>query len=164
MSLTSNHPEIPDHHTTETTEPHETAPKAIDAATGARSHRGGTDGNQLVFGTRTRLVSLKAEVELLEAERETLANQVLALEADIADLEEEVSALERAVEHEEQQRQRVIDTYERIIAEKEEMNRELREEAEATSGENTSRRWPLTAVASSVATVWTRLKHLAPTR
>lgn len=164
MSLKSNHPRIHSRHATEATDPHETAPDPVDAATGEQSRRGGIDDSQPVFGTRTRIVSLKAEIELLEAERETLANQVLGLEADIADLEAEVTALEGALEHEKQQRQRVIDKYEHVIAEKEKVNRELSEESEPTPEGDTSRRWPFTAVAASVETVWTRLKHLVPVR
>lgn len=130
----------------------------VDASTG-RARHGETDDDRPVSGTRTRVVSLKAEVELLEAERETLANQVLALEADVAELEEEVAALERTVECEEKRRRQVIDRYERIVAEREETNRELRE---AATTDGTCLRVVPPAIRSAMKTACVRMKHLVP--
>lgn len=161
MSLGSDSPTILDCHATETTAPR-TGPNPIDAATGSRSRRRETDDSDPVSGTRTRLVSLRADVELLEAERAALANRVLALEADVAELEAEVESLEGSVECEAQRRQRVIDTYERVIEAKEAANRELRDESEATTREDTDGRGPLPAIRSSVETVCTRLRRVVP--
>jgi len=44
------------------------------------------------------VVSLRADVELLDAERAALANRVLALDADVAELESAVESLEGTVD------------------------------------------------------------------
>lgn len=142
---------------TQTTATHATDPNPADASA-SRSRHGETGDGRPVSGTRTRLVALRAEVELLEAEREAFANRVLALEADVAELEDEVVALERTVECEERRRQRVIDRYEGIVAEREETNRQLR--AAATDEPRLQRVPP--AIRSVVETAYAWLRHLVP--
>ncbi len=163
MSFRSDHSDAPGCHAAEATEPDDRRLDPIDASTGGRSPRGVADDARSVSGTRTRVVSLRAEVELLEAERETLANQVLALEADVAELEAEVDALERTIECETQRRQRVIDRYEHVIAEKEAAYRDVEEESGAATGGTDARRIrPVSRIRSSVETVWSRVRHLVP--
>lgn len=163
MSFKSDHLEILGRHSIETTRADDVGLDPIDASTTQRSPRGGTDDGRPVSGTRTRVVSLSAEVELLKAERETLAHQVLALEADVARLEDEVATLEQTIEHEQQRRQRVIDRYEQILAEKETVDQAPSRESEAaTNGADVRRTRPLSGCRSSMETVWTRVKHLIP--
>jgi predicted RNase H-like nuclease (RuvC/YqgF family) len=145
---------------TETAAAARTEPSPIRAATGERVRPRGVDADHPVSGTRTRVVSLRTEVKLLEAERETLANHVFALEADVAELEAEVADLEGTVEAEERRRQRVIDRYERLIEKREAANRELR--GETGSGGGLRNRRTLRAIASSMAAAWTRVKQLVP--
>ena len=136
------------------------ASNPIDTGVAERPRRRGIDDGP-VSGTRTRVVSLRSELELLAAEREFLRNRVVALEADVAELEDEVAALEGSLETEERRRQRVIDRYEELVAEREATNRELRSAAE-TEGTGNRRVRPLHAITSSVRTVWNRLQRLVP--
>jgi len=161
MSFRSDRLEILGCHSTETTNAGDVDLDPIGASTPRRSPRGETDDARPVSGARIRVVSLRAEVELLKAERETLANQVLALDADVARLEDEVTTLERTLEHEQQRRQRVIDRYEQILAERNDVNQAPSGESEAaTNGADARRTRPLSGCRSSIETVWTRVKHI----
>lgn len=110
---------------------------------------------------RARIVSLRAEVELLEAERGRLANRVRELEADVAELEAETAGLERSVANERRRRQRVVDRYEGVIAEKEAANRTLRSDPETTGDAGPTR--PLAAVRAAVRAARAGVRRLVPT-
>ena len=109
-----------------------------------------TDDDRPRAGTRPRILSLMAEVELLEADRGRLANRVRALEADVAELEPETAGLERSVANE-RRRQRVVDRYEGVIAEKEAANRTLRGDPESAGDAGATR--PLAAIRAACAGV-----------
>ena len=100
-------------------------------------------------------------MELLEAERGRLANRVRALEADVAELEAETAGLDRSVANERRRRQRVIDRYERVIAEKEAANRTLRGDPEAAGDAGATR--PLAAIRTAVRAARAGLRRLVST-
>lgn len=120
-----------------------------------------TDDDRPGAGTRARIVSLRAEVELLEAERGRLANRVRELEADVAELEAETAGLERSVANERRRRQRVVDRYEGVIAEKEAANRTLRSDPETAGDAGPTR--PLAAVQAAVRAARAGVRRLVPT-
>lgn len=138
-----------------------TAPCPGGASGDGNERRRRTDDDRPGAGTRARVVSLRAEAELLEAERGRLANRVRELEADVAELEAETAGLERSVANERRRRQRVVDRYEGVIAEKEAANRALRSDPETTADAGATR--PLAAVRGAVRAVRAGLRRLLPT-
>ncbi|MFA9516040.1 hypothetical protein ACERIT_02275 [Halopenitus sp. H-Gu1] len=137
-----------------TAESRDSAPDRTAVSAHERSRCEETGNSHQISRTRVRVVTLEAEVELLEAERETLVDLVTALESDLEELENEVASLERTIEYKEQQRQQVIDKYEHIIAEKDQAYQELRQElAAATTGTSI---WPLPVIKPLRETVLSR--------
>lgn len=67
---------------------------------------------------RVRIVTLEAEIGLLERKRATLVEQIAGLESDVAALEEELATLEAATTHQHPELQQIINQYERIITNK----------------------------------------------
>jgi hypothetical protein len=112
------------------------------------------------YHRRVRAAVLAAEVERLAVERELLDERVDALTAEVAALESEVATLERVVESEEQRRQQVIDSYERVVGEGSGNDRPRGTDAngETDRGTATERRGPLAAIGSAVERVvaWLR--------
>lgn len=84
---------------------------------------------------RARIVSLEAEVALLERERDLLADQIADLETDVEALEAELAEVEATGSRKDQNLQRVIDRYERIIDRKERAHRRRLDAAESVDPE-----------------------------
>ncbi|WP_144799678.1 hypothetical protein [Halorubrum depositum] len=99
----------------------------------------------------------RVRIAALAAEREVLDERVTALTDEMEALEAEVEALERAVESEERQRQQVIDSYETIVRERSEADRESG--AEAPAEREATDRGPLAAVASRIGRAVARLRR-----
>lgn len=127
-------------------------------ATYRRSRCDESRGSHHISGTRVRIVTLEAEVELLEAERETLVDQVTALESTIEELENEVAALERTIECKDQQRQQVRDNYEHVIAAKDQAYQELQQELEAAPTGTSI--WPLPDIKPPLGAVVARVQRV----
>ena len=146
-----------DHHEHLGRRPTGTASSPGTASTDTNTRHGGIDDRR-VSGARARIVPHGAKPKRPEADRERLAHRVRALEANVAKLEAEAAGSERPDEGERKRRQRVIDRYERVIAEKEAANRRLRSDAEAAVDAGATR--PLAAVRSWVRTACAGVRRL----
>lgn len=91
-----------------------------DTATDVQDEDHSRDGSPVPPSLRDRVevTTLRAEVELLERERDALRERIGELEDEIADLEAEVAELESTVDSKDRSRQRIIDRYEDVIAER----------------------------------------------
>lgn len=103
--------------TDETTADDTTARLKIDVNRDLASYRNNEPSPGRLYD-RVRIVTLEAEVALLERERATLIEQIAVLESDVDALEEEIATLEAATASQDPQLQQVIDHYERIITKK----------------------------------------------
>jgi len=92
------------------------------AGTGSASDSERRQGRLL--GERVQIATLRAQVSRLEEQREALRERVRDLESEVESLEEERAILETTLEQERTQRQQVIETYERILDEREEHPRD----------------------------------------
>ena len=113
------------------------------------------------FRDNVRIATLKAEVKLLESERDTLNEQIGDLKTDIENLEEEIVSLENDIQRKNVQHQQVINEYEKIIAERNQDYQGLEERPDGPKPPTNN--WPISTVRSLVRSVyeWVKLALLS---